>query len=171
MAHPMVEQLRFTRAEWLRGLDGVAEGDALKHFGPMNCISWIVGHLAWQEQAYWLIRAQERVLFPDLNRKFASGARMSTPALYETLEPWKTVVEATDPYLDALTTEDLQEPLLLRGQSIGQSIGSGMQRMIYHYWYHLGEILAIRQQLGESDLPQFVGAIEELAPYRPEAKI
>ena len=54
MAHPVVDQLRFTRSEWLRGLEGVSEEDAKKHFGPMNCISWTVGHLAWHEQRYWL---------------------------------------------------------------------------------------------------------------------
>ena len=45
MAHPVVEQLRFTRGEWLRGLRGVSEADGARHFGQMNSISWIVGHL------------------------------------------------------------------------------------------------------------------------------
>lgn len=50
MPHPLVEQFRFTRQEWLRGLQGVTEADAARHFGPMNCISWTVGHLAWRER-------------------------------------------------------------------------------------------------------------------------
>ena len=70
MAHPLVDQLRFTRSEWLRGLEGVSEEDAAKHFGPMNCISWTVGHLAWHEQRYWLERAQDKILFPELNISF-----------------------------------------------------------------------------------------------------
>jgi hypothetical protein len=48
MAHPLIDQFRFTRREWLRGLEGVSEEEAIRHFGPMNCISWIVGHLAIQ---------------------------------------------------------------------------------------------------------------------------
>lgn len=48
MTHPLVDQLRFTRSEWLRGLDGVTEADASHHHGHMNSIGWIVGHLAWQ---------------------------------------------------------------------------------------------------------------------------
>jgi hypothetical protein len=40
--------------------------------------------------------------------------------------------------------------------------------VIYHYWYHLGENMAIRQQLGQSHLPQFVGDIDNKAPYRPD---
>ncbi len=80
MSHPLVDQFRFTRNEWLRGLEGVSEGDAARHFGPMNCISWIVGH----------------------------------------------------------------------------------------YWFHNGEIQAVRQMLGQSSLPEYVGDIEIQAPYRPE---
>ncbi|MGQ0847748.1 MAG: hypothetical protein ACT4OP_01265 [Actinomycetota bacterium] len=41
-------------------------------------------------------------------------------------------------------------------------------RTIYHYWYHTGENMAIRQQLGHIDLPEFVGDIDGRAPYRPD---
>jgi hypothetical protein len=58
MPHPLVVQLRFTRKEFQRGLKGVTAEEAVHHFGPMNCISWIVGHMAWQEQMYWLTQAQ-----------------------------------------------------------------------------------------------------------------
>jgi hypothetical protein len=40
--------------------------------------------------------------------------------------------------------------------------------MIYHYWYHTGENAAIRQMLGHTNLPQYVGPVEERAPYRLE---
>jgi hypothetical protein len=43
-----------------------------------------------------------------------------------------------------------------------------MQRLIYHYWYHIGEIQAIRQMLGHQKLPVYVGSIEKQAPYTPE---
>lgn len=38
----------------------------------------------------------------------------------------------------------------------------------YHYWSHIGEASAVRQILGHPDLPQFVGPIEDMAPYRRE---
>jgi hypothetical protein len=41
--------------------------------------------------------------------------------------------------------------------------------MIYHYWYHIGESQAVRQMLGHTGLPEFVGNIQVLAPYTPEA--
>jgi hypothetical protein len=46
MPHPLVDQYRFTRSEWLRGLADIPEEDATKHFGPMNCISWTWATLA-----------------------------------------------------------------------------------------------------------------------------
>jgi len=46
--------------------------------------------------------------------------------------------------------------------------GNLVQRVIYHYWYHTGEVMAIRQLLGHRRLPQFVGVLDEKAPYMPE---
>jgi hypothetical protein len=78
------------------------------------------------------------------------------------------VIESSAHYLDALTTDSLQGELLLRGKPVGQSIGSAMRRMTYHYWYHIGEIQAVRQMLGHTGLPEYVGDLETLAPYKPE---
>jgi hypothetical protein len=168
LAHPLIDQFRFTRGEWLRGLEGVSEDEGASHFGPMNCISWTVGHLAWHEQRYWLERAQGKVLFPTLNETFAYGAPMSTPALGEMLDLWRTVTQAADPFLDTLTTQSLQAELLHKGRAVGQSYGSALRRITYHYWYHIGEVQAIRQMLGHKNLPEYVGDIESEAPYRPE---
>jgi len=168
MAHPLIDQFRFTRREWLRGLEGVPEADAARHFGPMNCISWTVGHLAWHEQRYWLQFAQGQLPHPHLNVLFAYGAPMSTPSLAEMLNIWHAVTRAADPYLDGLTTAGLPADLPREGKSVGQSVGSALRRVTYHYWYHIGEIQAIRQMLGHDNLPEYVGDIEDEAPYRPE---
>jgi hypothetical protein len=168
MSHPLVDQLRFTRSEWLRGLANISDEDGIRHFGPMNCISWNVGHLAWHEQRSWLQFAQGQLLFPELNEVFAYGAPMSSPVLSEMLSIWQQVTQAADPFLNTLTTETLQSDLLRNGKSVGQSLGSAIRRITYHYWYHIGEIQAIRQMLGHPNLPDYVGEIEKQAPYRPE---
>src|SRR5512147_813557 len=129
MTHPLIDQLRFTRLEWLRGLQDVSEEDGARHFGPMNCISWIVGHLAWHEQRYWLQRAQGRILFPVLNELYAYRAPMSTPSLKEMLAMWCTLTEEANPFLDSLTTPSLQEELLHRGSVVGQTVGSALRRV------------------------------------------
>ena len=168
MTHPLVDQFRFTRSESLHGLEGVTEDNGAHHFGQMNCISWIVGHLAWHEQRTFLQRPQDIVLFPKLNEVFAYGAPMSTPSLKEMLDMWHKVSKTADPYLDSLTTKILLTDLPLNGKSVGQTRGSGLRRITYHYWYHIGEIQAIRQMLGHKDLYQYVGDIDKEAPYRPE---
>ncbi len=168
MPHPLVDQLRFTRREWLRGLAAISEADGARHFGPMNSIGWTVGHLAWHEHRYWLELAQGQMLYPQLNEIYAYGAPMSTPSLAEMLAIWQTVTATVDPFLDGLTTQKLLADLPRNGLSVGQSIGSALRRVTYHYWYHIGEIQAIRQMLGHADLPEYVGDIEEEAPYREE---
>jgi len=166
--HPLVDQLRFTRSEWLRGLRGVTEEAGARHFGQMNSIGWIVGHLAWQEQRYLLHRPQGIMLREDIQRDFASGGPMSTPSLAEMLAAWRKITKATDSFLDQLTTPKLLVDLPLNGKKSGQTQGSAIRRLTYHYWFHIGEILAIRQQLGAKSLPEYVGSIEAKAPYRPE---
>jgi uncharacterized damage-inducible protein DinB len=169
MPHPLVLQLRFTRSEFKRGLEGLDHADALKRLMPMNCISWNIGHLAWQEQRYWLTRLQGKALLPELNEKFCFGCPALTPPLDEMWAAWRTVVEAADPFLDTLTTADLQQehPIAADGGTFILTAGNLMQRVIYHYWYHIGENLAIRQMLGHADLPYFVGNIDGEAPYKP----
>ena len=49
MTHPLVTQLRFARSEFVRCLEGVSDEDARHRIMPMNCISWMVGHLAAQD--------------------------------------------------------------------------------------------------------------------------
>jgi uncharacterized damage-inducible protein DinB len=168
VVHPLVEQLRFARSEFRRGLEGVTEEEAQRRFMPLNCISWNVGHLSWQEQRYWLHRAQGKMLLPDINERFAYGAAASTPSLAEVWGAWEKITEASDAWLDSVTTETLQSNVIMDGKPSEYIWGSLLQRMLYHYWYHTGENAAIRQQLGHTGLPEFVGDIDEEAPYRAE---
>lgn len=167
MTHPLVLQLRFTRSEFKRGLAGLTDAEARRRFLPLNCISWNIGHLAWQEQRYWLTRLQGQILLPHLNEQVGYDQPACTPALDEMWSAWHTIIAAADPFLDTLTTARLQEPIFVDGQRVEYTAGSLLQRVIYHYWYHTGENLAIRQMLGHTGLPEFVGDIDTEAPYLP----
>jgi hypothetical protein len=166
VTHPLVDQLRFTRAEWTRALRGTPEEDGLRRLDPMNSIGWIVGHLAWQEQRYWLTRAQGETPIPVLNELVANGAPATTPPLGEMLEAWRSITAAADPWLDSLAPGDVAGEL--GGSGPKRVVGDALHRMTYHYWFHIGEILSIRQILGHPKLPEFVGDIDGRAPYRPE---
>lgn len=169
MPHPLVTQLQFTRSEFIRGIKGVSEEDAVKRLLPMNCISWNVGHLAWQEQRYFLYYGQGMLPLPEIDRLFAYGAPASTPPIKEVRAAWEEITRAADPWLAELTSAKLQEAIIKKDGTPGKRFfGDMLQRTIYHYWYHTGENQAIRQMLGHSGLPQFVGNIDNQAPYRPE---
>jgi hypothetical protein len=169
MSHPLVEQLRFARREFRRGLEGVTDEESRQRMLPMNCISWNVGHLAWQEQRSWLLSAQDTMLFPEIDRVFRNGAPASTLALSEVWPAWEAITAAADPWLDAVTTGTLLTHVVRNGQPSATTQGSRLLRMIYHYWYHTGENAAIRQNLGHTGLPDFVGDIDAEAPYRAES--
>jgi hypothetical protein len=168
MVHPLVAQLRFTRSEFRRALAGLREEEASQRFTPMNCISWNVGHLAWQEQRYFVLFTQGKLPLPRINDLFAYGAPTSIPSLHEMWMAWNTITQAADVWLATVTIEKLQEHVVIDGQPSSYIFGSLLQRVIYHYWYHTGENLAIRQMLGHTDLPEFVGDLDGEAPYRPE---
>lgn len=168
MTHPLVEQLRFTRSELRRALAGITDDEARTRFGAINSMSWIICHLAGQERRYWLIRAQGVTdLVPVLDEWGGYGKPASTPPLADAWEAYDAAIAAVDPYLDGLTAERLQEFYVIDGRQHDESIGTMLLRVIYHYWFHIGEAYAIRQMLGHSGLPEFVGDIGAGAPFRP----
>jgi hypothetical protein len=165
--HLLVAQLRFSRSEFVRGLVGVTEKEAIHRLMPMNCISWMVGHLANQEHRYWVIFAQQKNVAPNLLELVGYGRPASTPPLGEMWAAWHKVTETADEFLDTLTPANLQTYLLRDGKPVDESVGTLLLRNIYHYWYHTGEAAAVRQMLGHTHLPEFVGDINTAA-YRPE---
>jgi len=165
--HLLVTQLRFSRSEFARCLEGVSEEDAARHIKPMNCLSWMVGHLANQEHRYWVFFAQQKNIAPDLNDLVGYGKPSSTPVLREMWATWHKVIAVADLYLDILTPAIMQTYLIRDGKPTDENVGTLLMRNIYHYWYHTGEASAIRQMLGHSNVPEFVGDFDH-ATYRPE---
>jgi uncharacterized damage-inducible protein DinB len=167
MTHPLVTQLHFARSELVRCLEGISDEDARQRLLPMNCISWMVGHLAVQEQFYWIYLAQGKVVRSELYELTGYGRPASTPPLADMWQAWQEITAAADDYLQSVTTEQLTEHLVQGETTSRESVGTMLLRVTYHYWFHTGEAHAVRQQLGHADLPQFVGNMET-AVYRPE---
>jgi uncharacterized damage-inducible protein DinB len=165
--HPLVIQLRFARSEFQRCLEGVSAEDAMRRILPLNCLSWYVGHLANQEQAYWVFIAQDKIVAPGLNDLVGFGKPATTPPLADMWAAWRTVTAAADNFLNTLTTARLTEYMTFKGKPRPESIGTMLQRNLYHYWFHTGEAHAVRQALGHTGLPDFVGDMSA-AVYRPE---
>lgn len=183
MTLPLVTQLRFARSEFRRCLEGVSEEDARKRLLPMNSISWMVGHLAAQEQDYFVFFPQGKVPHPQLNISHGYGQPAVTPPLADMWDIWEDIIEAADPFLDKVTADQLEthleqdikavkDALFVPGQvnekmlakervRSGENIGTRILRVTYHYFFHTGEAHAIRQQLGHPDLPYFVGEMQD----------
>jgi hypothetical protein len=166
--HPLVTQLCFARNEFRRCLEGVTDEDARKRPSPMNCISWIVGHMANQENRFWVIRAQGIDVAPNLNNRVGYGQPASTPPLGEMWGLWSAATATADLYLNTLTPKILQTHFIIDGKLFPESVGTMLMRNLYHYWFHIGEAHAIRQILGHTDLPEFVGDMTR-AVYEPES--
>ncbi|MBI2763456.1 MAG: DinB family protein [Chloroflexi bacterium] len=163
MTHPLVEQLRFARSEFSRGLRGVPEADGYRRLEPMNSIGWIVAHMAWHEQRYWLTRLAGTTPVPSVNEIAPNGGPATTPSLRAMLGAWKAITTAADPHLDRLDEQTMS------GSLPGlppRNTGSAVLRVTYHYWFHTGELMAIRQLLHHPRRPDFVGDIDAQAPYR-----
>jgi hypothetical protein len=185
MTHPLVTQLRFARSEFVRCLEGISDEDARHRIMPMNCISWMVGHLAAQEQYYFVFFPQGKVPHPQLNKLVGFGHPATTPPLDEMWKVWHDITTASDPFLDTLTTDQLEiypeqeiegyegasfvmpskeglAKVKVKGKVYAyESYGTRILRTTYHYFFHTGEAHAIRQQLGHPDLPFFVGGMPD----------
>ena len=168
MPHPLVLQLRFTRSEFRRAITRLSEEDAQKRVMPMNSISWTIGHLAWQEQRYFIYFPTGRLIFPEIQERYAFGTPHSTPPLKEVLSAWRKITREADKWLDTVTNRKLLQFVELNGKRTDRMYGNLLQRVIYHYWYHTGENMAVRKILGHHGIGYFVGNIDGKAPYTPE---
>ena len=168
MAHPLVLQLRFARSEFIRAAK-VSEADAVKRVMPMNSISWTIGHLAWQEQRYFIYFPTGSLVLPEI-QDYAFGSPHSVPSAKKMWAAWRKITTTADEWLDSVTTKQLQQKVVLKGTRTNRMYGNLLQRVIYQYWYHIGENMAISKMLGHSGFGYFVGNIDRKAPYIPEGR-
>jgi uncharacterized damage-inducible protein DinB len=124
---------------------------------PMNSLSWIVGHLANQENYYWVRLGQGERLRPELRELVGYGRPGSTPPLADMWAAWREITRAADRYLNSLHEEGVDAWLRPPEDPHSEPVGVMLLRVINHYWFHIGEAHAIRQALGHESLPEFVG--------------
>ncbi len=110
----------------------------------------------------WVLMAQRRVVVPNLYLEVGTGQPGSAPDWEAMLNAWRTVTAAADEYLDTLTPELLTTRLVYEGEPQREDVGTLLLRNIYHYWFHLGEAYALRELLGHTGLPGFVGRMDDV---------
>ena len=162
MVHPLITQLHFARSEFVRCMTNVPAADAVRRIEPLNCLSWIVGHMAVQEQYLWVQLGSGKVIDGDLPKLAGFRQPASTPDWEAMWTVWREVTAAADVFLATISDASLEDHLLSDGKRLRENIGITLLRNIYHYWHHLGEAHAIRQVLGHRDLPVFVGSMSDV---------
>ena len=150
--HILSDMVKLSRTEFERNLTGLSDEDARKRLEPMNCISWIIAHVANQHHSFFVQmpkgeRAEERY------RIYGFGSTASQPSLEEAMTLWNEACKGSDAWLESATEEDILS--VPEDSRSGENMGTLMVRCIFHTWDHLGEISSIRQILGHKP-PQFV---------------
>ncbi|HEX6210412.1 MAG TPA: hypothetical protein VF136_06525 [Methylomirabilota bacterium] len=102
-------------------------------------------------------------------REWIRGLKAVTAAeaarRFGSINPIAWMIGHADPYLDGLAGSQLTRRW--RREPSRETPGTKLHRTAYHYWFHLGESQAIRQLLGHTRLPDFVGSFGT-SQYRPE---
>lgn len=96
MIHPLATQLKFRRSEFARCFEGVPPEDACRRVAPMNCLSWILGHLASREHCMWVQLAQGKNIAPCLRERVDYGQPASTPPWEKMWDLWRTITKEAD---------------------------------------------------------------------------
>ncbi|MFX1265475.1 MAG: DinB family protein [Promethearchaeota archaeon] len=151
--HTLVQMVYLTRKEFERNFQGLTDEDARKRIEPMNCISWIIAHVACQHHAFFVDWPQGIETAPQYQH-YGYGSPASQPPLEEALTMWRDACEESDAWLQAATDKNLQVKGTFTSPE-SENWGTLLVRCIFHTWCHLGEINSIRQILGHQP-PQFV---------------
>ncbi len=158
MTHPLVTQLEFTRREFVRVMEGVSAEEGERVIPPFNSLSFVVAHMAFHEHTMFVLLGQGVDLGLDVQVAH-SGTDASVPSWNDMWTQWQQITDQADSYLQRLAQENLHVRLRQGDREVPEVLGHTLLRVIYHYWFHLGEAHAIRQVLGHKDIPEFVGAV------------
>ncbi len=107
--HTLVQMQHLARREFERGLQGLSDEDACKRLPPMNCISWIVAHVANQQHAFFVTWPQGKDTDPRF-LGFGYGSPASQPLRAEALALWQSSCDEADVWLHAATEDSLRGP-------------------------------------------------------------
>ncbi|MGD9118808.1 MAG: DinB family protein [Dehalococcoidia bacterium] len=151
--HTLVDMLYLSRREFERNLVGLSDEDARKRIEPMNCISWIIAHVANQHHAFFVAWPYGKEIGSQY-KPYGYGQPASQPSLEEAMTLWHNACSDSEAWLNEVTDEVLRERPAVSSLE-RENLGALTVRCIFHTWCHLGEISSIRQVLGHQP-PQFV---------------
>lgn len=122
--------------------------------GRLNAGSWIVAHVAQQQEAYWCTGAQR--LDPDewlAGLDVGFGSEPSVPDYAESLAAFGRVRARAIPYLRSLRDVDLDSVMeSSAGSGRAPTVGDLLVRSVGHLFVHTGELATIASLVGAPDM-------------------
>jgi hypothetical protein len=147
----IVRLLLDAREEFRRVSEAVPNPGRGGAIGRLNAGSFIVAHIASQDDRVWNAGAQGLAGDAWLSDANAGhGAPRSTPDYVEALAALDRTFARSAPFLEALTETELDQPL--SSDVPGRTIGAQLARSIGHTWAHAGELSALASLVGAPDL-------------------
>ena len=164
----------FALMNFERGLEGLTDEEArfcaAKADGSqMNSISFVAGHIAmhWFTVAAYVNKTPQ----PPKVRPYMIGVQPTSPPLANVLEllaeartesKWVSTADNT------LLSSSSEEYRALLGNFVPvETVGTALMRAVFHTWFHIGEVNAIRQILGHPEII-FTGPLNGLMEWRSD---
>lgn len=141
---------------WLdvdRAFAGLSEADALERHGGGSAFAWTLAHIAGFEDGQFNVRMRQQVRHPVLSDQYERIARESpgsADAWTDIQRALQEVRQQVRAYLEPMTEADLamlMAPPTRNGPE--QPLRVLLMRDIAHTYYHVGEVAAKRDQLGQ----------------------
>jgi hypothetical protein len=153
MAKPLliVRLLLDARDEFRRVAEAVPNPGRGGAIGRLNPGSFIVAHIASQDDRVWNVGAQGLKGDPWMRDANAGhGAPRSTPDYAEALAALDRAFARSTTFLEGLDEAELERPL--SSGVPGRTVGAQLARSIGHTWAHAGELSALASLVGAADL-------------------
>lgn len=137
-----------------RATADLSSGDAGRRVGSGSPISWSVAHCTNQLDGFVSVRFQGRERHPFVGQEQFRFGALGDPADWAQVQAAVAQVrEAARPYLEELTDAELDRRVPYQGsltvlRETGVSVRYGLMRIALHHYFHIGEIVAVRNSLG-----------------------
>lgn len=166
MPTPLANMLREAWQDMDRATASLPSHDAERRVGTASPIGWSVAHVTNHLDGYVNVRFRGEEPHPFIGQyQLRFGARGESGKWSEVQEAVAEVREQAWAYLELLTESELRKEVpyegsisVLRQRGV-ISVRYGLTRIVLHHYFHLGEIVAVRNALGH-DVGEYPGMLE-----------
>jgi uncharacterized damage-inducible protein DinB len=144
----VIKQFRIMKQTGESAMAQCSFADLQKKIGlESNSIAVIVKHLHGNMLSRWtdFLRTDGEKPWRNRDEEFTDGYQSLEAMMADWDKGWETVFDA----LTSLTEEDLAKTVTIRGEK--HSVIQAIERQMYHYSYHIGQIVFIAKALKDRD--------------------